>query len=104
MTEVAFLRLSSSAIDPADRDELERLVREDVVPAFERMPGSLSAELGVNVEPSAGGLLEGAFIARWETLDQMQSGVESVEAHGSLARVLPVLRHAPAIRVFEILE
>ena len=101
---MAFLRLYSSAIDPADRDELEGLVRENVVPAFERVPGCLSVELGVNVEPSAGGLLEGAFITRWATLDEMQRGVESVQAHDSLARVLPVLRQAPAVRVFEILE
>ena len=100
---MAYLRIFSSAIDPADREEVERLFREDVRPTFLGMPGCMGIDLAISVEPNAGGLVDGAAISRWESLEHMNQAVDAPEAQESLGRIGNLLRHSPAIRVFEVL-
>jgi hypothetical protein len=98
-----YLRFFSSAIDPADVDELQRIFAEDIKPAFEGLPGCDSIELVVSWEANAGGLVDGAAVSRWASLKELDAGIESRTASESLVRLLPLLRLEPVTRTYEIL-
>ncbi len=98
-----YLRLFQSAVDPADVDEVRRLFVDDVKPAFEAIVGCLSVELTVSVEKNAGGLVEGAVVSRWSSLEAMETAVASRPVQEAIVRVRQLLRQEPVAKVFEIL-
>jgi quinol monooxygenase YgiN len=99
-----YLRIFTSAVDPADIDEVRRIFAEDVAPVFRTLPGCLAMELIIHTEKNAGGLVEGAAISRWATLEELERAMESREVRESLVRVLQLLRLEPVTKVFEILD
>jgi quinol monooxygenase YgiN len=99
-----YLRLYQSAVDPSDVEEMKRLFVDDVVPAFLRLPGCLGLELTVNVEANAGGLVEGAAISRWSSLEEMATAMASREVKEALVRVRQLLRQEPVSKVLEVLQ
>lgn len=98
-----FVRLFFSSVDPSDSDEVRRIFVEDVKPAFEGL-GCHSIELLVNVEPNAGGLVEGVVTSRWTSRDDMETALRSRTVAESLVRVRQLLRVEPITRTFEVLE
>lgn len=99
-----YLRLYQSAVDPADVEEIRRLFVDDVVPAFSRCTGCIGLELTVSVEPNAGGLIEGAAISRWTSLDDMATALASHEVREALVRVRQLLRQEPVSKVLQVLQ
>jgi len=99
-----YLRLYQSAVDPADVDEMHRLFVDDVVPVFVHAPGCLGMELTVSVEPNAGGLMEGAAISRWSSLEEMAAALESREVREAVVRVRELLRQEPVSKVMQVLQ
>ena len=99
-----YLRLYQSAVDPSDVEEMQRLFEDDVVPAFSRSPGCLGLELTVSIEPNAGGLVEGAAISRWSSLDEMTAAMASHEVREALVRVRQLLRQEPVSKVLQVLQ
>ena len=99
-----YLRLYQSAVDPADVEEMQRLFIDDVAPAFARAVGCLGIELTVAVEPNAGGLVEGAAISRWSSLDEMGAAMASHEVQEALVRVRTLLRQEPVSKVLQVLQ
>jgi quinol monooxygenase YgiN len=99
-----FVRLYTSAVDPGDVDEVRRLFLEDLKPAFTAQPGCLGIELAVNVEKNAGGLVEGAAVSRWESLDALDRALHSREVNEGLARIVRLLHHEPVTKIYEVLE
>ena len=99
-----YLRFYQSAIDPSDVDEMRRLFVDDVVPAFSQAPGCLGLELTVSIEPNAGGLVEGAAISRWSSLDEMAAAMASHEVREALVRVRQLLRQEPVAKVLQVLQ
>ena len=100
MTE--YLRLYTSAVDPSDVEEVRRLFDADVAPAFAACPGCLAVELAVSVEVNAGGLVEGAAISRWSSLEEMTAAIRSREVTEAIVRVRQLLRQEPVSKVLEI--
>jgi len=98
-----YLRFYQSAVDPTDVEEMQRLFVDDVVPAFAGRPGCLGLELTVTVEPNAGGLVEGAAISRWSSLDEMAAAMASHEVQEALVRVRQLLRQEPVSKVLQVL-
>ena len=98
-----FLRLYQSAVAPADVEEIKRLFVDDVVPAFSAAGGCLGIELAVNVEPNAGGLVEGTAISRWTSLDDMAAAMASHDVQEAMVRVRQLLRQEPVSKVLEVL-
>jgi quinol monooxygenase YgiN len=98
-----YLRLYQSAVDPADVEEMHRLFVDDVLPAFGTCPGCLGIELAVTVEPNAGGLVEGAAISRWASLEEMAAAMASHEIQEALVRVRQLLRQEPVSKVLRCL-
>jgi len=98
-----YLRVFQSAVDPADVDEVRRFFVDDVKPTFLAMPGCLSMELIVNVEKNAGGLVDGAAVSRWGSLEAMEEALDSRTVSEALVRVQQLLRQEPISRVFEVL-
>ena len=98
-----YVRMFHSAVDPADAEEVRRLFGEDVRPAFDGRAGCLGIELLVSTESSAGGLLEGMAVSRWESLESMEEGLGSREVSEALVRVLQLLRQEPVTRMYEVL-
>jgi quinol monooxygenase YgiN len=98
-----YLRVYQSAVAPADVDEVRRRFHDDVVPVFRNHPGCLGLELTVNVEPNAGGLVEGAAISRWASLDDMVAAMGSAEVQAAIGRVRGLLRQEPVSKVLEVL-
>lgn len=101
---MSWIRLYQSAVDPDDVEEIRRLFREDVVPAFQRCAGCTGIELLLRGDHNAGGLLEGAAMTRWESREAMEVAVESREVREGLVRVTELLRQEPLTRVYEVLE
>ena len=99
-----YLRLYQSAVDPADVDDVRRLFTDDVKPVFEAVVGCLSVELAVSVEKNAGGLVEGAVVSRWSSLEAMEVAVGSRPVQEAIVRVRQLLRQEPVAKVFEIQE
>jgi quinol monooxygenase YgiN len=99
-----YLRLYQSAVDPADVVEMQRLFVDDVVPAFRSCDGCIGLELTVAVEPNAGGLVEGAAISRWSSLDEMAAAMASHEVQEALVRVRQLLRQEPVSKVLQVLQ
>ncbi|HEX3623226.1 MAG TPA: hypothetical protein VHT97_13010 [Acidimicrobiales bacterium] len=98
-----YLRLYQSAVDPADVVEMQRLFADDVAPIFAGRSGCLGVELAVNIEPSAGGLVEGAAISRWSSLADMASAMASHEVQEALVRIRQLLRQEPVSKVLQVL-
>ena len=99
-----FLRVYQSAVDPADVEEIKRLFVDDVLPAFGTCPGCLGIELAVTVEPNAGGLVEGAAISRWSSLEERAAAMASHEVQEALVRVRQLLRQEPVSKVLQVLR
>lgn len=98
-----FLRLFLSAVDPADVDEVRTLFLEDVRPTFAAHEGCLGIELIVNVEKNAGGLVDGAALSRWTSLEAMETALATRDVVDSLVRIRQLLRQEPVSKVFEVL-
>ena len=99
-----YLRFYRSAVDPADLDEVRRLFADDVKPAFEAVAGCRSVELAVSGEKNAGGLVEGAVVSRWTSLEAMEAAIASRPVREAIVRVRQLLRQEPVAKVFEIVE
>lgn len=99
-----YLRFFSTAVDPSDVDEVRRIFTEDIKPAFEGMAGCTSLELMISVEKSAGGLVDGAVLSHWSSLDELNAALESRTVAESMVRILPLLQIEPVIKTFEILR
>ena len=99
-----FLRLYQSAVDPADVQEMHRLFLDDVMPVFVNAPGCLGIELTISVEPNAGGLVEGAAISRWSSLEDMATALASSEVQQAVVRVREMLRQEPVSKVMQVLQ
>ena len=98
-----YLRLYQSAVDPADIEEVRRLFADDVKPIFAGLRGCVSIELVVSNEKNAGGLVEGAAVSRWESLEAMEEALATREVAEAIVRVRQVLRQEPVSKVFEVL-
>ena len=99
-----FLRLFSTAVDPSDLDEVRRIFTEDIKPAFEGMTGCTWLELVVSTEKSAGGLIDGAVLSHWTSLEELNTALESRTVAESMVRILPFLQIEPVTKTFEILR
>ena len=97
-----YLRLYQSAVDPDDVEEVRRLFTADVAPAFARCAGCLSVELAVSIDVNAGGLVEGAAITRWSSLDDMAAAIQSREVTEAIVRIRQLLRQEPVSKVLEV--
>jgi quinol monooxygenase YgiN len=98
-----YLRLFQTAVDPADVEEVARLFEDDVKPVFAGLAGCLSIELIISVDKNAGGLVDGAALSRWSSIDLMEQALESRAVAEALIRVRELLRQEPIPKVFEVL-
>ena len=98
-----YIRLFQTAVDPADVEEVARLFEDDVKPVFARLDGCISIELVVSVDKNAGGLVDGAALSRWSSIEKMETALDSREVSEALIRVRQLLRQEPISRVFEVL-
>ncbi len=99
-----FLRLFTTAVDPSDVDEVRRIFTEDIKPAFEAMGGCTWLELVVSTEKNAGGLVDGAVLSHWTSLEELNAALESRTVSESMVRILPFLQVEPVTKTFEILR
>jgi hypothetical protein len=99
-----FLRLFTTAVDPSDLDEVQRIFTEDLKPAFEAMAGCAGLELVVSTEKNAGGLVDGAVLSHWTSLEELNAALESRVVAESMVRILPFLQIEPVTKTFEILR
>ena len=99
-----FIRLFSSAIDPSDLEEVQRIFAEDIRPVFQAFPGCVSMELLLGTDQNAGGLVDAAALSRWKSQDELTAAIDSRAVAESMVRILPFLQLEPVIRMFEILE
>ena len=97
-----YLRMFQSAVDPSDVAEVRELFAADVAPVFAACPGCLGVELAVSIEVNAGGLVEGAAISRWSSLDDMAAAIDSREVNEAIVRVRHLLRQEPLSKVLEV--
>lgn len=97
-----YLRLYQSAVDPDDVEEVRRLFAADVAPAFTARPGCLGIELAVSTQVNAGGLVEGAAISRWSSLEEMDAAFATREVREAIVRVRQLLRQQPVSKVLEV--
>jgi hypothetical protein len=98
------VRLFSSAIDPSDLPDVQRIFAEDITPVFGSLPGCTSMELLLGTDRNAGGLVEAAALSRWNSHDELLAAIDSRAVAESMVRILPFLQLEPVIRMFEILE
>ena len=98
-----FMRVFQSAVDPDDVEAVRALFADDVSPAFMGLSGCLGVELLISRDPSAGGLVEGAAVSRWSSLEAMEEAMASRPVREALVRVTALLRQQPVTRVFEVM-
>ena len=98
-----YLRLSSTAVDPADVGEMQRLFADDVRPAFVACAGCLGVELAICVTHNAGGLVDAEAISRWASKAEMDDALASRRIQEAMVRIRQILRQEPVSKVLEIL-
>jgi len=96
------IRLFLSACAAEDIDELIRLFREDVVPAFQAHPECLDIELIAGVEPGVDGLVEGGALTRWNSIEEMEEVLAKPDIQASQVRIREYLRRTPIRKVYEV--
>jgi hypothetical protein len=101
---VVYVRFYATALDPSDLSSVRRIFAEDIKPVFDALPGCRSIELLVSTSTNAGGLLDGAAVSRWGSMQDLNTGLECRAVAESLVRLLPFLRLEPVGKIFEILE
>ncbi|MDQ6725558.1 MAG: hypothetical protein M3066_05250 [Actinomycetota bacterium] len=99
-----YLRLYQSAVAPSDVEEMRHIFADEVAPVFAGCAGCLGVELAVSIEPNAGGLVEGAAISRWSSLDEMSAAMASKEVQGAIVAVRRLLRQEPVSKVMHVLQ
>ena len=99
-----YLRLSSTAVDPADITEMQRLFAEDVRPAFMGSAGCIGIEMAICVTHNAGGLIDAEAISRWASRADMDAALASREIQEAMVRIRQILRQEPVSKVLEILQ
>jgi quinol monooxygenase YgiN len=99
-----YVRFFFSAVDPADREEVQRVFFEDVKPAFEAEPGCEGVDLLVSTAVNVGGLVEGVVMSRWRADADVDRALASRAITESLVRVRQLLRLEPIIRTFRSLD
>jgi quinol monooxygenase YgiN len=97
-----FVRAFQSAVDPDDVDAVRQFFADDVQPAFHGLAGCLGVELLISHDRNAGGLVEGAAVSRWSSIEAMEEAVASRPVREALVRVTALLRQQPITRVFEV--
>lgn len=103
MALVIVVRLFLSAVSESDLDELIRMFKEDVVPAFEAHTDCLGIDLVRSEKPGAGGLIEGGVMTRWVSAEAMEAGLQDPTVVASQARVRSLLRREPLRKVYEVI-
>lgn len=93
-----------STIDPDDLAAVQRIFNDDVRPTLLKQDGCEAVELVANVDRNAGGLVEGAAISRWRSLDELERALAQREVQESIVRVRQLLRQEPVTKTFEILD
>lgn len=99
-----YVRMFLSSIDPDDLVAIQQIFNDDVRPALLAQDGCESVELVVNIQTNAGGLVEGAAISRWATLDQLERALDQREVQESIVRVRTLLRQEPMSKTYEVLD
>ncbi len=93
------LRIFRSAVHPDDLAEVARLFEEDIRPVFTSMEGCLSIELVMDNKLSSTGLVEGAVVSRWRSVQEMERAVGTEKAIASQQNVRRLLRSQPIVTV-----
>ncbi len=101
---MGYIRLFQTAIDPSEVDAVRALFNDDVRSVLEETPGCIWVELVVSTEKNAGGLVEGCVISKWDSLANLEAGLESRGVQEALVRVRGLFRQEPVIKVYEVLE
>lgn len=99
-----YVRMFMSSIDPNDMPAVQRIFNDDVRPALLKQPGCESVELVANVQRNAGGLVEGAAVSRWRSLNELEEALAQREVQESIVRVRQLLRQEPVTKTYEVLE
>lgn len=99
-----YVRMFMSSVDPDDLPSVQRMFNDDVAPALLEQPGCESVELVANVQRNAGGLVEGAAISRWRSMEELEAALETRAVQESLVRVRQFLRQEPVTKTYEILD
>lgn len=99
---MSYVRLFLSSVDPHDLPAVERIFNDDVRPALLSQPGCQSVELITNVQANAGGLVEGAALSRWESLEALEAAVGTRAVQESIVRVRSLLRQEPVTKTFHV--
>ena|SRR5687768_15130996 len=97
------LRFFQTAVDPSDLDTVRRLFVDDVLPAFDGLPGCMGIELVMSAEHNAGGLVEGGALSRWESRAAMDEAMASRQVAEAQVRIFQLLRQEPVVHIFEVL-
>lgn len=99
-----FVRMFLSSIDPDDLPRIRSIFEDDVKPALLKQHGCDGVELVVNVEPNAGGLVEGASVSRWRSREDLEQALTQREVQESIVRVRQLLRQEPVTKTYEVLD
>jgi quinol monooxygenase YgiN len=97
-----YLRVFQSAVDPDDVEAIRQFFTDDVLTAFAGLDGCLGVELLISHDRNAGGLVEGAAVSRWSSMEAMDEAVASRPVKEALVRVTSLLRQQPVTRIFEV--
>ncbi len=104
MSPLHYIRLYQSAVDPSDVDGVRQLFEDDVRPAFEATVGCSAIELLISTGENAGGLVDGCALTRWDSLDNLESALDSHPVREALVRVRALLRQEPVTRTYKVLD
>jgi len=97
------VRMFMSAVDPDDLPRIREMFEEDIRPVLSRQPGCESVELVVSTQRNAGGMVEGAAISRWRSVDDLEAALSQHDVQDSILRIRDLLRQEPVTKTYEVL-
>lgn len=96
------MRTFYSAVDPDDSEEVFRIFLEDVKPAYEEAAGCRGVELLVGTRPNVGGMIDGALVSHWDTVEDLDAALASRSLAEAMVRVRNLLRVEPVVGTYHV--
>lgn len=94
------IRVFDTVIAPDDIERAQRLFREQVGPAFERLDGCLGIEMLLGIDEHSRDLVDMVALSEWESMEAIERASQTAEYARGLTELRQLFRQAPIVRHF----
>ena len=98
------IRMFDTAIDPEDVERGKAIMKDKTTPTFAGLAGCHGITFFMGLEDHSGGLVDVAAISRWDSMEAIESAMETDEYKQALAELKEIFQQTPIVRHFEAVD